>query len=177
MELTNIHPILLSFILIVGLLLIIVAIGGSFLPVLPGPPLAILPIIGLAVFNLFDFRGFHLFMLVLLCFLVILISILDYLLPVTMSKQYGAGKEGQWGSTLGILVAIFVSTPLGPFAIFVGPFIGALIGEIIAGKPFNEALKAAWGTMIGFLIGSFGKAILCIFILLYYIYLLFYVWP
>ena len=45
-----------------------------------------------------------------------------------------------------------------PFGLIVGPLAGALAAELlIVKKPFAEALRAAWGTLIGLLTGLAAK--------------------
>jgi uncharacterized protein YqgC (DUF456 family) len=43
--------------------------------------------------------------------------------------------------------------PFGLFGIISGPFIGAWIGERSAGQSSDKALRAAFGSFIGFLAG------------------------
>lgn len=164
-------------ILAIGWILIIVAFVGSVLPGLPGPPLAMIPFALLPLFNLFTYNWLHYLILVILLIVVVVTLVLDYALPSLMAKYFGGSKYATWGSTLGIILCIFVSTPLGPLAIIVGPFLGAFIGEIYAKKTWNEALKSATGTLLGFLAGTFGKLIICGFIAIYYLVLNFKIVP
>jgi uncharacterized protein YqgC (DUF456 family) len=158
-------------ILILGLILIIIAYIGSVLPGLPGPPLAMVSIFLLPICNLYTYNWFEIIIIVILSLIVIASIILDYTLPSLMTKNFGGSKYATWGSNLAIIACIFISTPLGPFAIIVGPFLGAFIGEIYAKKTWKEALKSSTGTLVGFLAGTFGKLIVCTFITIYYIIL------
>jgi hypothetical protein len=50
----------------------------------------------------------------------------------------------------------------GVFGIILGPFIGAIIFEMIAGKDFRSSLKIGVGTLVGFLGGAVGKVIIAV---------------
>jgi hypothetical protein len=54
-----------------------------------------------------------------------------------------------------------------PWGIVVGPFLGALVAELIGGKRSEEALRAAWGSFVGFLIDTLLKVICCSMMLFY----------
>ena len=158
-------------ILILGWIFIVVAIIGSILPALPGPPLAMIPIFLLPIFHLYNYSWIHILFIILLSIIVIASIILDYMLPGMMTKYFGGSKYATWGSTLGIILCVFITTPLGPLAIIVGPFLGAFLGELYANKTWKEALKSATGTLLGFLAGTAGKLIICAFIAIYYLIL------
>ena len=51
---------------------------------------------------------------------------------------------------------------LGPFGIIIGPFVGAFVGELIASNNSEHALKAAWGSFVGFLFGTLLKLVVCL---------------
>jgi hypothetical protein len=81
------------------------------------------------------------------------VLVFDYLLPVLMSKKYGASKWGVWGSVIGMVVGLFL-TPLG--ALF-GAFVGAVTGEWIVHRKQNKALRAGFGVVLGSLLGTVLK--------------------
>jgi uncharacterized protein YqgC (DUF456 family) len=60
------------------------------------------------------------------------------------------------GTTIGLLVAI-VFPVLGIAGIVIWPFIGAIIGELINKTGHKQALRAAFGSFVGFLTGTFLK--------------------
>lgn len=81
----------------------------------------------------------------------IAITILDYIIPAMGTKKYGGTKYGVWGSMIGLIFGL----GLGPIGIIIGPFIGALVGELIKdSKDSNKALRAAYGSFIGFLLST-----------------------
>lgn len=155
-------------VLSLGLILIIVSFIGSVLPAIPGPPLALVSLFLLPLFNLYSYSWVHIAIIAALSGITIASLVLDYSLPVLMTKYFGGSKYATRASMLGILLCIFISTPLGPFAILIGPFLGAFIGELYAKKTMREALKSATGSLLGFLAGTFGKLVVCSFIAIYY---------
>lgn len=148
--------------IILGIILCIVAIGGSILPLLPGPPIAYG---GLVLQQLRDPSPFEGRFLLIWCGIVIVTMILDYVIPVQGTKRFGGTKYGVWGCTIGFLAAFW----MGPLGVVIGPFVGAFIGELIANQTSANALKAAFGSFVGFLVGSFLKLVVCFFMLYYII--------
>ena len=99
-------------------------------------------------------------------------SITIFIIPVLGTKYFGGTKAGSRGSTIGLIVSVFVlpllGITLGPFGligILAGPFVGAYIGEIRGGAHEKQAMKAAIGSFIGFLTGTFMKMVYGIIVL------------
>ncbi|PWK19001.1 DUF456 domain-containing protein [Xanthomarina spongicola] len=147
--------ILLTFI---GFLFMLVGILGSFLPVLPGPPLSWIGLLLLyltnAVPNNWLFLGITLA-------IALMVFTLDYIIPALGTKKFGGSKYGVIGTTLGLLVAIFFPI-LGIFGIIIWPFVGAIVGELLNKTDSKTAVKAAFGSFLGFLTGTFIKFIVAI---------------
>ena len=145
--------------IITGFLLMILGVAGSLLPVLPGPPLSYL---GLLLLHFTTKINFSSKFLISWGIITILVSILDYIIPVWGTKFFGGSKYGVWGSIAGLLAGVFFP----PFGIMIGPLIGAIAGEIIAGNKGN-ALKAGFGSFLGFIVGTIVKLTVS-FIMFYY---------
>jgi hypothetical protein len=62
-----------------------------------------------------------------------------------------------WGSTIGLIAGLW----FGPLGIIIGPFVGAFVGEILANQDSATALRSAWGSFAGFLVGTLLKLIVC----------------
>ncbi|HUH48125.1 MAG TPA: DUF456 domain-containing protein [Arenibacter sp.] len=152
--------------LILGLILMILGILGSFLPVLPGTPLSWIGLLFLhltkAVPNDWVFLGITLAV-------AVLVFVLDYIIPALGTKKFGGSKWGMIGTTLGLLVALFFPI-LGFFGIIIWPFIGALVGELFNKTDKKTALKAAFGSFLGFLTGTLLKFMVTIIFLGLFIY-------
>ncbi|MEM9647282.1 MAG: DUF456 domain-containing protein [Bacteroidota bacterium] len=144
--------------LILGFILMLVGILGSFLPVLPGPPVSW---VGLLLLYLTKAVPDNWWILGGTLVLALGITVLDYVIPAAGTKKFGGSKAGMWGSIIGLLVAIFVPI-LGPFGIIIWPFVGALVGELLNKADQKTAMKAAFGSFIGFLTGTFLKFVVTV---------------
>lgn len=134
-------------------LLLGVGFLGTFLPIIPGAPLA------WAGLLLAFFSQLNEISLVTLCIcgaFAVLVSVIDNIFPVLMTKKTGGSKSGSIGATIGLIVGFFV----GPLGIIAGPFIGAFVGELMHdSENTDRAFKAAWGAFLGFLYGTGIKMI------------------
>jgi len=150
---------------IIALTAALIGAAGSFLPILPGPPIA-----WAALLLLYFFPGntFTTQTIIVHGLIVAGITVLDYFIPIWGTKRFGGTKSGERGSMVGLLLGLF--TP--PLGIIIGPFLGAFVGELIQGSSRNQALKSAIGSFLGFLAGVFLKLAYC----LYVIWLIIAVW-
>jgi len=156
------------FVLSLGLIVAIVAIAGSFLPVIPGPPLSFLSLLIISFIK--DWKPFSLTFLIVMGCVTLLLFFLDYIIPAIGAKKFGASRIGLAGSIIGMIIGLFIFPP---FGIFVGAFLGAVIGEMISGKETEQAIQIGIGTFIGNLAGIALKLSFSIFALAMYIYALF----
>ncbi|MEX0291525.1 MAG: DUF456 domain-containing protein [Flavobacteriaceae bacterium] len=147
--------------LILGFILMLVGILGSFLPVLPGPPISW---VGLLLLSLTKAVPDDWWFLGITAAVALLVFAMDYVIPAMGTKKFGGSRAGMIGTTLGLLVAIFFPI-LGIFGIIIWPFIGALVGELINKADQQTALKAAFGSFIGFLTGTFLKFVVTVIFL------------
>ena len=150
------------FWIILGIGLCLIAIVGSLLPLLPGPPIAYA---GLLLQQFREPDPFSTNFLLIFAGIVVVSLVLDYLIPIWGTKKFGGTKYGVWGCTLGFLAAFWI----GPWGVVIGPFVGAFLGEMIAGQDSKKSFKAAFGSFVGFLLGSFLKLVVCFFMLFYII--------
>ena len=139
----------------------ILGIAGCLLPILPGPPLSYLGLIAIHLTSKIDFSSKF---LISWGIIVIVVSILDYVIPIWGTKLFGGSKYGVWGSMVGLLAGLFIP----PIGIIIGPFIGAVAGEMLAGNKQN-ALKAGFGSFIGFIAGTVVKMLVSLIMLYYFI--------
>lgn len=130
-----------------GIILMICGLLGCILPVLPGPPLSYA---GLLLLHFSKYAQFSSRFLVMFGAVTVIVTVLDYVVPLWGTKKFGGSKAGIWGATAGLVIGIFVLPPIG---VIIGPFAGAVIGEAITGKKSSEALRAGFGSLMGFLMG------------------------
>jgi len=139
-----------------GAICIFIGVLGSFVPVIPGPPLSW---IGLLLFQYTSNVAFSPIFIGVTGVIALLATLLDYYLPVLGTKKYGGSKGGVWGAIMGLLFAVFFPV-FGPLGFMIWPFAGAFIGELSQQKNQKNALRAAWGSFVGFLAGSLIKLII-----------------
>lgn len=145
------------FLLIAGFCCMLLGILGSLLPALPGPPISW---VGLLLLYLCPGMERNYWVLGVTLLIAIVITILDYVIPAKGTKRFGGSKYGIWGTNIGLIVGILAPIP---FGFIIGPFVGALIGELLYdGKDSTRATKAAIGSFIGFLAGTFIKFVVSI---------------
>ncbi|MEZ4839665.1 DUF456 domain-containing protein [Flavobacterium sp.] len=143
--------------LLIAFILMILGILGSFLPVLPGPPISW---VGLLLLYLTKAVPMSYTVLGITLFVAIVVGILDYVIPAKGTKRFGGSKYGIWGTNIGLIVGIFAPIPLG---FVIGPFVGAFIGEMMNNSNDSQkAFKAATGSFIGFLASTFIKFVVSI---------------
>ncbi|WP_040280385.1 DUF456 domain-containing protein [Psychroserpens damuponensis] len=147
------------FLVVLAAFFMILGIVGSFLPVLPGP---LTSWIGLLIFHLADVVPMNWTFLGITLVVAVGIWILDYIIPAMGTKRFGGTKAGVMGTSIGLIVGLIAPIPAG---IIIGPFLGALIGELLNKAEFNKALKAAFGSFLGFIASTFIKFVIAMLFL------------
>lgn len=141
------------FLAIMGAISIVVGFIGCVLPALPGTPLALF---GLVLLHMTSKVSYSWQFFLAWGFAVAVVMVLDYIVPIWGTKKFGGGRKGAWGSAIGMLIGIFVFPPWG---LIIGPFVGAVAGEILDGKSQKDALRAGFGSFMGFLAGAIMKLV------------------
>lgn len=149
--------------IILGSICLLLSLIGCVLPILPGPPLAYA---GILLLHLTDKVQFTATQLIVWLLVVTVIQLLDYFTPIIGVKRYGGGKWGNWGCLIGTVVGIFLFPPWG---IIIGPLLGAIAGELLAGKKADNAFKAGLGAFVGFMFGTVLKLITCGVLIFFFI--------
>jgi hypothetical protein len=150
--------------IVIGLILNIIGIIGVILPALPGIVLNYI-----ALILLYIAKGevkFSLRMIIVFGMLTLLVTLLDYILPLLGARKYGASRMGIWGAVMGMLLGIIFFPP---FGIIFGLLIGAFVGELIAGKHQSQAFKAGFATFLGSLTSMVVKLLLAIVMTVYFL--------
>ena len=119
--------------IVISALCMIAGLAGCILPFLPGPPIAYL---GLVILHFTDKVEYTATQLIVWLLIVAVLQVLDYFSPL-----------------VGLLFL--------PWGIILGPFLGAVIGELLGNKEFSQALKSGFGSLIGFILGTLLKFVVC----------------
>jgi len=133
----------LSWVLV--MVFLIGGFAGCFVPMLPGTPLILIGAF------LYDWlistpeRALGWGNLLGLTAVVVVTQIIEVVAALLGARQFGASKFGIWGATAGLFLGLFFSLP----GLIIGPIAGVFLGELCAGKNHKEALRAAWGTLVG----------------------------
>lgn len=138
--------------LIIAIIFFLLGIIGTFLPALPGSPLIW---VGMLIYGLItEFQDLTLSFYLGEGAAVVITLLIDYAATAYSTKRYGGSRAAVWGSILGIFIGPFV---LGPLGFILGPFFGALAMELLRGRPTEQSLQVALGTLIGLLGGTILK--------------------
>jgi uncharacterized protein YqgC (DUF456 family) len=135
--------------------LIVVGFVGTILPILPGVPIVFGGMLLAAWADGFAHVGTR--TLFILGVLTVLALIIDFVAGMLGAKRVGASRYAVIGAVLGTLVGIFFGLP----GIVLGPFFGALIGELVAGGTLHKATGVGVGAWLGFLVGAALKLAVC----------------
>ena len=141
--------------IILGIICLITGLAGCILPMLPGPPVAYA---GLILLHLTDGVQLSTTELLVGLLIVVVVQVLDYIIPMLGTKYSGGG--GKWanrGTLIGTLIGMFFL----PWGIIIGPFVGAFMGATKDGMDNTQALKAGFGSLLGFLFGTVLKFVVC----------------
>jgi uncharacterized protein YqgC (DUF456 family) len=148
----------------IGLILALAGMIGCILPVIPGPLLSFSALLLLSWTK--NWQIFSPSFLIIMGALTAILMVFDYIAPALGAKKFGASKSGLWGSVMGMIIGIFFIPPWG---LILGAFVGALVGELAAGKSGRKALRAGWGILIGNVFGVGIKLAFTAVILFYYV--------
>jgi len=143
------------FILALGIML--VGLAGVILPIIPGTPLILLAAFGFGLLT--DFKYITGNTLITLTVLTGVSFVAEWLLTILGIKKMGGSWMGTAGSFVGMIAGLALPG-IGLIGFIAGAFIGAVIGEMLAGKNQAQALRAGIGSFIGFLAGSLLKVVI-----------------
>jgi uncharacterized protein YqgC (DUF456 family) len=139
--------------IVVGALCLLVGFVGCVVPVLPGVACAYAALWVLYP-TPYALAGEK---LIVGGIVAVVAIVLDYVVPAIGAKKFNCSKWGVFGCMVGTIVGIFFA----PLGIILGPFLGAVAGELIAGKKVPDALLGGIGALIGFIVGVLLKFVAC----------------
>lgn len=129
-------------------ILIVAGFIGAILPNLPGIPVMFGGMLLAAWVD--HFTKIPVWVIVVLGVLAAFSIVFDFLAGSYGAKRYGASKAAIWGALIGTIVGLFFGIP----GLLLGPFVGAVIGQLASGSAIDHAARVGFGTWIGLLIGT-----------------------
>ena len=132
---------------ILSALLVITGIVGLALPVIPG---ALVLWAGFVLAGWAEgFTYIGLGTLTVLGVMALLMYVVDFAASALGAKRFGASGRAVLGASLGALIGIFFGIP----GVLLGPFCGAVIGELTTQRNLLAAGQAGIGATIGLALG------------------------
>ncbi len=137
--------------LVLAVALVCIGIAGSVLPALPGVPLVFAGLLVAAWAG--DFERVGWVTLVVLGLLTVASFAIDLAATAMGAKRVGATKLAVAGAALGALAGLFLGLP----GLVLGPFVGAVTGELLSHGQVQQATRAGLATWMGLLFGTLAK--------------------
>jgi uncharacterized protein YqgC (DUF456 family) len=127
-------------------LIFMLGLFGSLLPVVPG---SLIVWLGVMTHRLWLGADASVtWKIIIICgILTLLGQVADFVMGVWGARRFGATWKGAVGAFVGAFVGFFIPPPL--FWLIVGPILGAIIGELAAGRSLRDGGKAGFGTVVG----------------------------
>lgn len=141
---------------IIAVVLVVVGFAGTILPLLPGIPLMLLGMLIAAWIDHFTRIGP--WTLGVLAVLTLLSIVVDLLAALLGARRVGASRLAVLGAGIGTVAGIFLGLP----GLLLGPFVGAVAGELLARRRLEQAdaraaVNVGIGAWLGFVLGSVAK--------------------
>jgi uncharacterized protein YqgC (DUF456 family) len=129
--------------------LILAGLAGTILPALPGLPLMFIGMLIAAWAD--DFQQIGGWTIAILAVLTLISIAVDIAATAMGAKRVGASKTAMFGAALGTLIGgILFNIP----GLIIGPFLGAMAGELIQGREWMHASRIGFGTWVGLAVGT-----------------------
>lgn len=137
--------------LVLAVVLVCVGVAGSVLPALPGVPLVFAGLLLAAWAG--DFQKVTWLPLVVLGLLTVISFVIDFAATALGARRVGATRLAIVGAALGTLGGLFLGLP----GLILGPFVGAIIGELLSHGQMQQATRAGLATWMGLIFGTLAK--------------------
>jgi uncharacterized protein len=141
------------FLNMIAAALIGIGLCGALVPALPGIPL----IFGGIWLVAYVDRYHHIGLGWLICIAAVgAVGVtVDFLAAALGAKRVGASRQALWGALAGTVIGMFFGIP----GLMLGPFLGAVAGELSAGSSVLRSTDVGVSTWIGLLLGAIVKLI------------------
>jgi uncharacterized protein YqgC (DUF456 family) len=142
------------FLYVLAAALIVGGVAGAILPILPGVPMIFGGIWLAAAVD--DYRHLGWGWLVAIGVVAALGIAVDFVAGSLGAKKIGASPRALWGAGIGTTIGMFFGLP----GLLIGPFAGAVIGELWSGKSILRSAHVGVSTWFGMLLGVVAKVVL-----------------
>ena len=136
---------------VIAMALIIAGFAGLVLPALPGAPLLFAGLFVAAWADDFVYVGVK--TLIALGIMAALSYALEFAASALGARRFGASGRAITGAALGSVVGLFFGLP----GILLGPFLGAVVGELTVRRNLQAAAGSGVGAFLGLLLATAGK--------------------
>ena len=136
---------------LLAVVMVCVGIAGSVLPALPGVPLVFAGLVLAAWAG--DFQQVTWITLVVLGLLTAISFFIDIVATAAGARRVGATRLAVVGAALGTIGGLFLGLP----GLILGPFVGAVVGEMISHGKMDQAARAGFATWMGLIFGTLAK--------------------
>jgi uncharacterized protein YqgC (DUF456 family) len=136
---------------VLAVALVVIGLAGTILPALPGPVLVFAGLVVAAWANGFERVGVA--TIVVLALFTLAAHFVDLAAATAGVKRAGASRRAVAGAALGTLFGLFFGLP----GLILGPFAGAVLGELTVRRNLGHAGVAGAAAWLGFLVGSVLK--------------------
>jgi uncharacterized protein len=137
--------------LVLAVLLVVLGLVGVVVPAVPGTILIFAGLLLAAWSDSFVRVGVP--TVVLLGFLTVATYFVDVGMMALGMKRLGTTRRAMAGAALGTLAGLIFGLP----GIIIGPFAGAMLGELTANADWRVAGRAGLAAWIGFVLGTLAK--------------------
>jgi uncharacterized protein YqgC (DUF456 family) len=138
---------------VVAAALILTGLVGAVVPVLPGIPLIFAGIWLIAYMD--QYRHLGPWWLGGIALVGAVGVVIDLIAGALGAKRVGASRRAVWGALLGTLVGLFFGLP----GLLLGPFAGAVLGELAAGSSILRSTHVGTSAWIGLIFGTLVKLV------------------
>ena len=139
---------------VLSVALIVVGVAGTVLPALPGTALVLAGIVLGAWIDDFTRVGWG--VVAAVAVLAVTAWVLDYVAGLLGARKAGASRQAIIGAALGTLAGLF----MGLVGVLFMPLVGAAIGEWLARRDHEQAVKVGVATWLGILAGIVSKVVI-----------------
>lgn len=144
-------------------LLMFIGALGSFIPIIPGPLIASLGLLG---FKLILPMSISWGLVIAGIVIAVFAQIIDFVATWLGAKKFGATWRGTLGAFIGVFVGMFMPPPI--IWIFIAPLVCALLFELLGGADVRKATNAGIGAMLGTILASVIKFLMVVFLAVWF---------